>query len=90
MRAGAQIFSWSPAPRGNSFADACRRVGEYFCPRVGDGRLANASIVALVFVILLRVGIVEILTISGAIKAALALIAASAVARSVVVLIRRA
>ena len=72
----------------SGFADACRRLGEYFCPRVGDGRLANASVVALVFVILLRIGIVEILTISGAIKAALALIAASAVARSVVPLIQ--
>jgi len=72
----------------SGFADACRRLGEYFCPRVGDGRLANASVVALVFVVLLRVGTVEILTSSGAIKAALALIAASAVARSVVVLIR--
>ena len=72
----------------SGFADACRRLGEYFCPRVGDGRLANASVVALVFVILLRVGTVEILTSSGAIKAALALIAASAVARSVVPLIQ--
>ena len=72
----------------SGFADACRRLGAYFCPRVGDARLANASVVALVIIILLRVGIVEYLTISGAIKVALALIAASAVARSVVVLIR--
>jgi cobalamin synthase len=63
-------------------------LGEYFCPRVGDGRLAHASIVALVIVVLLRIGIVEFLTTSGAIKAALALVAASAVARSVVPLIR--
>jgi adenosylcobinamide-GDP ribazoletransferase len=72
----------------SGFADACRRLGEYFCPRAGNGRLANASVVALAFVILLRVGTIEYLTISGAIKAALALVAASAVARSVVVLIR--
>lgn len=72
----------------SGFADTCRKLSEYICPRVGDARLANASIVALVIVILLRVGTVEYLTISGAIKAALALVAASTVARSVVVLIR--
>ncbi len=71
----------------SGFADACRRLGEHYCPRAGDGRLAQASIVALVFAVLLRVGTVEVLTIAGALKVALALVAASAVGRSVVVLI---
>lgn len=72
----------------SGFADACRRLGKNFCPRVGDARLAHASAVALIFVVLLRVGIAEFLTTSGAIKAALALVAAGTVARSVVPLIR--
>ncbi len=71
----------------NGFAEACRRVGEYFCPRAAATHLAHAAIVALVFAVLLRIGTVEVLTIAGSIKAALALVAASAVARSVVVLI---
>ena len=71
----------------NGFAEACRRAGEHFCPRADAAHLAHAGIVALVFAVLLRVGSVEALTAAGAIKVALALVAASAVARSVVVLI---
>ncbi len=71
----------------NGFAEACRRLGEHFCPRVDAARLAHAGTVALVFAVLLRVGTIEVLTVSGAIKVALALLAASAVGRSVGVLI---
>ena len=71
----------------NGFAEACRRLGEHFCPRVDAAHLANAGIVALVFAVLLRVGTIEVLTMAGAIKAALGIVAASAVSRSVVVLI---
>ena len=71
----------------SGFAEACRRLGEHYCPRAGDGRLAQASIAALVFAVMLRVGTVEVLTAAGALKAALGLVAASAVARSVVQLI---
>lgn len=71
----------------NGLAEACRRVGEHFCPRAGAAHLAHAGIVALVFAVLLRIGTIELLTVSGAIKAALGMVAAAAVGRSVVVLI---
>jgi adenosylcobinamide-GDP ribazoletransferase len=66
----------------SGFAETGRRLGAYLCPQVGEARLAHASLAALVFALLLRVGILEGLTAAGPIKAALALTAAVAVARA--------
>lgn len=83
----AAMAAATGAAAESGFAETCRRLGTYWCPQLADtaaqGRLAQAALVALVSMLLLRVGIVEGLTSAGAINAALALVAAGAVARAV-------
>ena len=78
----AALAAVTGAAAESGFAETCRKLGAHLCPQVGEARLAHASLAALVFALLLRVGILEGLIAAGPIKAALALVAAVAVARA--------
>jgi adenosylcobinamide-GDP ribazoletransferase len=78
----ATLTAIAGAAAESGFAETCRKLGSHLCPQAGEARLAHASMVALLFAVLLRVGIVERMSAGGAIHTALALVAAVAVARA--------
>jgi adenosylcobinamide-GDP ribazoletransferase len=78
----AALAAITGAAAESGWAETCRRVGTYLCPAAGEARIANAGLVALVFALLLRVGVLVGLLAAGAAKTALALVAAVAVARA--------